>query len=724
MGDTGNSPALVAAARRLIEQREFAIALARLSAACRAAPEDPSAQFLRGACHQALGHLPDALAAFDTAAALDPAHRDARQAAVAVLCQLGRPEDALARCEHLSADFPDDPDVRFNAGLVHEVLGAREAALARYDEALARDPVHRSALLNRGLLLTRLGRLDEAHANNRVAADAYPAFADSHYNLAEVCFALGRHAEALGHCDRALALDPRHLGALFDRPMALAALARFAESSAAWAAAGAESAEARDARWASIARRGVPPRFSPETVYLAQAYARLQACDWTEREQFVATVRELAARRPADLPTDRGLAFASTTLPFTAGERLALARAVSAHIQRGVGQPLPPRAVAATAKVRVGYLSPDFRDHVVGRLARPLLADREPDRMEAFAYSLAPDDGSSIRHALAEAADRFRDVSALDDRAIAEIIARDGVDVLVDLAGYTDGARPEILALRPAPVQVSYFGFPGTTGADYVDYAFTDRVTTPPGAEIWWSERLAFLPRTHFLYAALDAPGGSPIARAQYGLPADAVVFAAFHSAHKIGPESFSAWIEVVRRTPGSVLWLVDDGPGCRDRLRDAAHAAGVDPARLLHAPRESQPRHLARLALADLFLDAFHYNAITGTCDALWMGLPVITLTGTAPPARAATSLLAAAGLADLAAPDRGSFIEKAVELARTPERAKRLRERVQAARQSPLFDVRSRVRAIESAYRHMAARARTGRPPASFEVAADGPL
>jgi predicted O-linked N-acetylglucosamine transferase (SPINDLY family) len=411
--------------------------------------------------------------------------------------------------------------------------------------------------------------------------------------------------------------------------------------------------------------------------------------------------------------------FASTTLPLSVEERGALARAVSAHIRRGVGAPLTARAVSAKGRLRIGYLSPDFRDHVVGRLARPLFEHHDRGEFEAIAYSLAPDDGSALRRTIASVADRFQDLSELDDLTAAECIARDGVDILVDLAGYTDGARPEILALRPAPVQVTYLGFAGSTGADYIDYALTDRVTTPPGAERWWSENLAFLPDTHFLYAPGDAPGDAPASRERYGIPGGAFVFCAFHSPHKIGPESFSAWLEVLRRTPGSVLWLLECGAACAGNLRRTARAAGVDPARLVEAPREPLPRHLARLVLADLFLDAFHYNAMASACDALWMGLPVLTATGAAPPARVATSLLAAARLAELAAPDPREYIERAVRLAQSPRLSSDMRKRVREDwRRTALFDARARVRSIESAWRAMADRARAGLPPESIEV------
>lgn len=712
---------LVAAGWELIQRSRPDTALERLRAACALAPTDSSAHFLRGVALHALGRFGDAVEAFDTAAAFDPSNRDAKIAPLGLLCALGRVDEARERCDRLIAATPDDADLRFTAGLVHEARGDLAAAVECYDAALVRDPRHRPSRLNRGLALTRLGRLEDAYANNRAAADAYPLLADSHYNLAEVALALRRYPAALEHCARSLALDSHHLGTLFDKTLALAALGRFTDSAQAWAAARAVDARAVDAQWASVSGHAIPASFSPETVYLSQAYARLRECDWGEREGFIATVRTLVAERPENLPTERALAFAATTLPLSQAERIAVASAVANHIERSVGTPVRRRATLRTSRLRVGYLSQDFRDHVVGRLALPLFEHHDRTTVDVLAYSLAPDDGSSLRRALSSAADHFRDLAALDHRAAAESIAADGIDILVDLAGYTEGARPEILALRPASIQVTYLGFAGSTGASYIDYALTDRVTTPPGNASWWRERLVFLPHTHFLYEPV-ARVATPPARADYGLPADRVVFCAFHSAHKIGPESFSAWLDALCGVPGSVLWLLDNGAACTANLRAVAQAGGVDPGRLIIAPRQPLEGHLARLPLADLFLDAFQYNAMASACDALSMGLPVLTLTGEAPPARVATSLLAAGGLASLTTNDRETFVARAVELALDPDRLRALRAQTQAAgRTGPLFDTHGRVRAIEAAYARMAARAREGLPPASFEVPAD---
>jgi predicted O-linked N-acetylglucosamine transferase (SPINDLY family) len=714
--------ALVAASAQLIERHEYAAAATRLAAACRVAPREPSAHFLRGVCHHCLGELAEALMAFDAAAALDPGHRDARYAALAVLCQSGRADEALRRCDALTAAFADDPDAWFNCGLVHEARGDLRAALAGYDAALARDARHRPARLNRGLALTRLGRLEDAYANNHAAAEAHPDLADSHYNLAEVALALGRHDAALAHCDRALAIDARHSGALFDRALALAALGRFDDASAAWAAARSADARSIDARWASIAAGGVPPRFSPEAVYLARVYARLQECDWRERERFAALLHALVTRRAHDLPTERALAFAAVTLPVDAGDRLALARAVSAHIRDGVGPPLPRRGQRPDGKLRLGYLSADFRNHVIARVAHPLFAHRDGHAFETFAYSLAPDDGSDLRRAIASRADAFRDLSGLAYRAAAEAIAGDGIDVLVDLGGYTDGARPEIMALRPAVVQVSYLGFPSTMGADFIDYAVTDRRSTPPGWERAWHEQLIILPDTWFLYEADPVDPALAGTRAQHGLPADGAVFCAFHAAHKIGPDAFAAWLRALRAVPGSVLWLGDSGSACRANLEREAAAAGICARRLVFAPRVPLAAHLARLTLADVFLDAFGWGAVTGACDALWAGLPMVARRGEPPLGRTAAGLLALAGVPELAVDGADEYVATAVRLATAPAVRAEVRARLERTRAaSLLFDARRRVRYLEAAFQEVAARARKGLPPASFEIPAD---
>jgi predicted O-linked N-acetylglucosamine transferase (SPINDLY family) len=384
---------------------------------------------------------------------------------------------------------------------------------------------------------------------------------------------------------------------------------------------------------------------------------------------------------------------------------------------------LPQRTVRASGKLRIGYLSADFRDHVAARVARPLFAHRDSAAFETYAYSLAPNDGSGLRSTIRSSADAFRDLSNLPNHTAAAQIAADGIDILVDLGGYTDGARTEIMALHPAVVQINYLGFPATMGADFIDYAVTDRWTTPPGAERWWHEQLAFLPDSWFLYLADPVDPALTPSRRDYALPERAVVFCAFHSAHKIGPETFAAWLRVLRAVPDSVLWLADNGPLCLANLQGEAAAAGIEAARLIVAPREPLERHLARLGLADVFLDAFDWGAISGACDALWMGLPLVARSGDAPTSRAAAGMLALSGVPELAAEGADEFVAIAVRLATEPSYRAAVRAGLQETRSANrLFDARQRVRHLEAAYRRMAARARDGLPPESFELPGNG--
>jgi predicted O-linked N-acetylglucosamine transferase (SPINDLY family) len=259
-------------------------------------------------------------------------------------------------------------------------------------------------------------------------------------------------------------------------------------------------------------------------------------------------------------------------------------------------------------------------------------------------------------------------------------------------------------------------------GADFIDYAVTDRRSTPPGRERAWHEQLIFLPDTWFLYEADPIDPALTGTRADHGLPAEGAVFCAFHAAHKIGPDSFAAWLSAVRTVPGSVLWLADSGPACRAHLAREASAAGVSPERLVFAPRVPVAPHLARLAHVDVFLDAFDWGAVTGACDALWAGLPLVARCGESPVARTAAGMLALAGVPELAVDGADAYVATAVRLATAPaERAAIWARLAQTRATNPLFDARRRVRYLEAAFREVAARARKGLPPASFEVPAD---
>jgi len=718
-----SADSLLEQARALLARGDFLAAAAKLDAACYELPESAEAHFLRGACGHALGRLDEALHAFDRAFELDAANLQAAQGVIAVLTQLGRADEALARGARLLESAPADPQLRFNLGLVHEARGDLGAALASYDAALALDAAYRSALLNRGVVLTRLGRLAEAYANNRRAAELYPTAADSHFNLAEICLALSRYDEAIEHCDRALRLDPRHVDSLFDRGLALAARGRIEEATAVFA----RARVIDSARMHALEARVYPAReqarpIDAREVYLVRGFEALDACDWAGREQCLARFRAWIDDPGPGAIDAFPLAWRAVALGIDATRQAALAARVAARIARSV-TPLPPAVPARSSdRIRIGYVSPEFGMHPVALLTQELHARHDRSRFEVFAYALTASDGSQVRARIASEVDAFRDVSTQSAREIAERIRADGVDVLVDLGGYLTDARPQVFAMRPAPVNAAYIGYPGTTGARCMDYLFADRVAVPPGAEKDFTERLVFLPDSLWCYGRSRATDG-PRQRSAFGLPASGFVFCAFHNGYKIGPEIFARWMELLARVAGSALWVLARRAETGQNLRREAERHGVDARRIVLAGPVPYGDHLARQAAADLFLDTPGYSAGTTCLDALWQGLPVLACPSASFAGRQSASALAALGLAELIAKDLDDYVDRATRLATDPGALAAVRERLRAARQeAPLFDMAARVRELEAAFGAMVERSRAGLPPASFEIARGG--
>jgi predicted O-linked N-acetylglucosamine transferase (SPINDLY family) len=338
-------------------------------------------------------------------------------------------------------------------------------------------------------------------------------------------------------------------------------------------------------------------------------------------------------------------------------------------------------------------------------------------RFELYAYSLAPDDRSAARDRIRRNAHAFRDFSALSSADCAQQIRRDEIDILIDAAGHAEGGRFEIIAARAAPLQVLYLGYVCTLGSSRVDYAILDPVVAPIETAGDWSEHLAHLPDSYFLYDFRSRPKTLALKRDDYGLPTDQPVLCAFHKGEKIDPETFSLWMRILAARERAVLWLLADSERAAANLRRAAQQSGVDPARLVFCGREDHERYLARLRLADFFLDALQHNAIVTACDCLNVGLPVLTRQGTTLTSRAAESLLKAANLPELVAPDSARYQSKALEL--LDGGAERVKRKLELERgRAPLFDTASQVRAIEAALAEMWRKHAGAAKPSSFSV------
>jgi predicted O-linked N-acetylglucosamine transferase (SPINDLY family) len=307
---------------------------------------------------------------------------------------------------------------------------------------------------------------------------------------------------------------------------------------------------------------------------------------------------------------------------------------------------------------------------------------------EIFGYCWSPEDGSALRQRVISAMDQFHRIHGLSDEDAAQLIRSHEIDVLIDLQGQTSGARPNMLALRPAPIQVTYLGLPATTGLPSIDYVIADRFLIPEETAPLYSEKPLYMPDIYQVSDRKRGVGLTPT-RAQCGLPEDAFVFCSLNNNYKYTPEVFDVWMRILQRTPGSVLWLLSDNPWAQENIRKEAATRGVDGTRLLFADRVSPENYLARYACADLFLDTFPFNAGTTANDALWVGLPLLTLCGRAFASRMAGALLTAAGMAELISYTLAEYEEKAVTLGLNPAECKRLREQLKEVRATGvLFD------------------------------------
>jgi predicted O-linked N-acetylglucosamine transferase (SPINDLY family) len=372
----------------------------------------------------------------------------------------------------------------------------------------------------------------------------------------------------------------------------------------------------------------------------------------------------------------------------------------------------------ARKRLRLGYVSADFHSHPTMHLMRSFFALHDRARFEVFAYSIGPDDGSDYRRGVLRSVDRFIDIRAEKAIASAARMRRDGIDILIDLKGYTHEARPEIFALRPAPLQVAWLGYPASTGRGLNDYVIVDRVVAPAELAGDYGEKLAWMPNSYQVNDYRQPIADVSPGRAALGLPTAGFVYACFNKVYKIEPPLFSAWMRILGRVPGSVLWLYSGSSAARANLASAAERAGIDPVRLVFGETLPKPQHLARLAQADLFLDTYTVNAHTSASDALWAGVPVLTCPGDTFAARVGASLVAAAGLPQLACPTKEDYENAAVRLAHAPAELSAMRRTLAARERLALFDTARFVRDLESAFEAMWQRYLAGEPPEEFSV------
>lgn len=718
----------------LFERGRLAEAAAQCAKVLQAQPRNFEAVYFLGLVRGNQGRLAEAAQCFEKAVALDPQSFAAHRNLGVALGGLGRHDAAVASFETALSLKPGDAQTHNDLGVVFAGMHRFDRAIASFETALALAPAAIDALNNLGAALSALNRDEEAIASFERMVALRPGDADAHNNLGAVLSRTKRYEPAIRSFQRALAIEGDHVDAQNGLGVAFAATGRYDAALACFERASALRPDHAEAPVNAVNALKSLKRYDAalarcEAVLAARpddagaltlcAALRRHLCDWRTLDQIDGRVID-------HVQTGRGaiLPFVFLTLADDPALQLACARRYWSS-RKIAARPLAARPSGDGRKLRLGYLSADFHEHATARLAAELFERHDRTQFEVFAFSSGPDDASAMRRRLEKAFDHFVDIrNDGDDRAARRIHEHD-IDILVDLKGHTEDGRLEILARRPAPVQVHYLGYPGTIGVDFIDYMLVDRFIVPPGSEQYFAEKLVYLPGSYQVNDRLRTIAENAPARAECGLPERGFVFCCFNNSYKIAAPVFALWMRLLTAVSGSVLWLLADNEAAAENLRREAAAHGIDPARLVFAPRLPLAQHLARHRWADLFLDTMPVNAHTTASDALWAGLPIVTCAGRSFVARVAGSLLHALGLAELVTEDLAAYERLALALAQQPERLAALKEHLGAARQeSPLFDASRTCRYIEAAYREMWEIRRRGDPPRDFAVSSSAAI
>ncbi|MGE5453228.1 MAG: tetratricopeptide repeat protein [Acidobacteriota bacterium] len=645
------------------------------------------------ALHQQ-GRLDLALSAYQAILAAQPDHAEAHNLLGILHYQRKDMDAAVASLTRARDLDPNHAGIQTNLGNVLKAVKQYEAAVACYQKAIALKPGDSMAHNNLGTVLNDLKRHEAALACFDRAAALQPNDPMVHYNRGNALFGLGRNEAALASYDKALSLKPNHAESHFNRGTALDKLKQY------------ESA--RQSYSEAIA---LNPAI--EFVHGARMIVKRRICDWSLLDDETAFIAEQIEKgKRVCQPFYVMSSIDSPRLQKKAAELYVQAR-FPADSRLGA---LAPRATQG--KIRIGYFSADFRDHPVAFLTAQLFETHDRSRFELFAFSFQKDLNSTMRPRLVAAFDQFLDVHDKTVEEVAQLARSLNIDIAVDLGGLTDGSRTGVFALRAAPAQINYIGYPGTMGASYIDYILADPVVLPPDQAGHYTEKAVYLPCFQ-VNDTSRAIADKVFTRAELGLPETGFVFCSFNQTYKISPETFDGWMRIMREVKDSVLLILAEEELTQSNLRKEAAQRDVDPKRLVFCGRLPSPEYLARCRVGDLFLDSYPYNAGTTASDALWAGLPVLTRAGQSYCSRMAAALLTGIGLPELITHTQQDYEALAIELATHPSKLQDLRARLADNRAcTPLFDTPLFTRSLEEAYLQMHARTQQGLPPQVITV------
>lgn len=649
---------------------------------------------------------------------------------IAIECaQNNRLEQAIAILTELAQFRKEDAGIFYSLGFIASLKNEHEKAVDLYETALGLDPKDQAALINQGASLNELKRYEEALLVLDKAIALNPAAAEAWSNKGTALNELKRYEEALTHYSKALELNPGHIEAWSNKGVTYAELKRYEEALIhynkalelnpnnveAWSNKGTALNELKHYAAAVESFQKVIS-LNPQFPFIKGIllHAKLHACDWSGvNELYHSICQDISEnKKSADPFGFQGICDDESLLKKCA-EIFSLAK-------------FPPleklhldRTPKARPKIRIGYLCGEFREQATAILMTELWELHDKNQFEIYAFDNGWDDKSPRRKRIEAAFDGLIDISRMSDEQAAKVIRDIEIDILVNLNGFFGRPRQGIFARKPAPIQVNYLGFPGTIGALYVDYLIADSTVIPNDSRQHYSEKIVRLPHCYQTNDSKKPIADKQFTREELGLPKDGFVFCCFNNSYKILPQTFDSWMKILHAVKDSVLWLIEDNLEANQNLRKEAQLRGIDPARIIFAKRLPLADHLARHRCADVFLDTLPYNAHTTASDALWAGLPVITLTGSSFPGRVATSLLKSIHLPGLITNSPTEYETLAIELAKNPTKLEQIKLQLDQNRlTTPLFDAPLLTKNIEAAFKVMHQRNQAGSLPDHIDI------
>jgi predicted O-linked N-acetylglucosamine transferase (SPINDLY family) len=588
--------------------------------------------------------------------------------------------DALKYFNDSLKALPKNPITLSNLGNIYLQLKDYSKALEAYDKAIRLDSKYEEAWSNKGNALHELKRYEEAITCHDKALSLNPQYAEAWSNKGNVLNELKRYEEAITCHDKALSLNPQYAEAWSNKANALNELKRYDES---------------------IAHLDKALSLKPDIhwMYGDLLHTKMRICHWSGFEGSLESLtHKILANEKVATPLPL-LCITDNALLHKKSSEIYLQSQYPANAVLG-----PISKHSENQKIRVAYFSADFHNHATGYLMAELFELHDKNQFELIGFSFGPITNDEMRQRLEKSFDQFIEVGNKSDIEIAQLSRDLNIDIAVDLKGFTQDLRTGIFAYRAAPIQVNYLGYPGTMGADYIDYIIADKTLIPLDAQSGYTEKVVQLPNSYQVNDRKRLISDRQFTRQELGLPEHGFVFCCFNNNFKILPATFAGWMRILKAVEGSVLWLFQDNPWAVENLKREALNHGIDPSRLVFAERMPLSEHLARHRQADLFLDTFPYNAHTTTSDALWTGLPVLTLMGFSFASRVAASLLNAMGLPELITNKQAEYEALAIELASNPEKLAAIKAKLAKNKlNTPLFDTPQFTKDLERAYVQM---------------------